>query len=90
MQAWPSLMPPPKSLPTHLDLKEGLHNEKLHQPLLNGTQEETYVPIPHVGLDPKEILDDTAVTLSLVEENLDIWDQRGIFARTPVLPSHGT
>lgn len=66
------MTPTPKSLPTHLDLQEGLHREELHQPPLDGAQEEPYVPVPHVGLDPKEILDDTAVTLSLVEENLDI------------------
>lgn len=74
LQAWPSSPPTPKPLPAHLDLQEGLHGEELHQPPLDGAQEEAYVPVPHVGLDPKEILDDTTVTLSVVEEKLDIWD----------------
>lgn len=69
----------------YLDLKESLHREELHQTLLDGAQEEAHVPIPQVGLDPKEILDDTAVTLSLVEEKLDICGQIGHLFRSQPL-----
>lgn len=69
----------------YLDLKESLHCEELHQTLLDGAQEETHVPIPQVGLDPKEILDDTAVTLGLFEEKLDIWGQTGHSVRSQPL-----
>lgn len=69
----------------YLDLKESLHCEELHRMLLDGAQEEAHVPILQVGLDPKEILDDTAVTLGLFEEKLDIWGQTGHSVRSQPL-----
>lgn len=64
-------LPAPHPAP-HLGVQEGLHRQKLHQPLLNEAQEEAYVPVAHVCLDPQKVVDDGAVTLGPREELLNI------------------
>lgn len=45
-------VPPLHRLHPNLGFEEGLHRQELHQPLLYEAQEEAYVPVSHVDLDP--------------------------------------
>lgn len=69
---------PPHPLRPHLGVEEGLHSYEVHQPLLNQAQKETYVSVPHAGLNPQEVIDDGTVTLGPGEELLNIWKDWGM------------
>lgn len=64
---------PARPLPPHLRVQVGLHRQELHQALLDEAQEEADVAVPHVGLDPQEVVNDGAVALGPGEELLDTW-----------------